>query len=334
MLSAGEQPATSSGATDILGRDASVRVSTMELPGVIIAAQPVANDARGDDWMRSIVDTVARHEGMRSARSTRRRGHRRRIRDALDLSRLSARPRLPSPVGGCRPRWARLPHRLVQRSWARDCRSGCIRTNAGIDVVRRMNWRSAAATANPRWAGSAQNRHSGPGLSGIRKRHHRTTTYPGCLGWCAYAACRTVEQMTDTITADLSVAPASRGGRRLPLKARNAILTADVVLAVGLLGDAAGYLAVAIRTSTIEDPGLVHDSAKTLNMFSLVFGIPLSFGVLLTGLALGLGTRWGVFRYPGSSPSLRSSCRSSSSARSSSDPAATSWSTAPTRPLG
>ena len=33
-------------------------------------------------------------------------------------------------------------------------------------------------------------------------------------------------------------------------------------------------------------------------MFSLVFGIPLSFGVLLTGLALGLGTRWGVFRYP------------------------------------
>ena len=30
----------------------------MELPGVIIAAQPVANDARVDDWMRSIVDTV------------------------------------------------------------------------------------------------------------------------------------------------------------------------------------------------------------------------------------------------------------------------------------
>lgn len=33
-------------------------------------------------------------------------------------------------------------------------------------------------------------------------------------------------------------------------------------------------------------------------MFSLVFGIPLSFGALLTGLALGLGTRWGVFKYP------------------------------------
>jgi hypothetical protein len=37
---------------------------------------------------------------------------------------------------------------------------------------------------------------------------------------------------------------------------------------------------------------------KTLNMFSLVFGIPLSFAALGSGIALGLGTRWGLFRYP------------------------------------
>jgi hypothetical protein len=30
----------------------------------------------------------------------------------------------------------------------------------------------------------------------------------------------------------------------------------------------------------------------------LVFGIPLSFAALGTGIALGLGTRWGLFRYP------------------------------------
>jgi hypothetical protein len=46
------------------------------------------------------------------------------------------------------------------------------------------------------------------------------------------------------------------------------------------------------------DPALVHDAVKTLNMFSLVFGIPLSFGALLTGLALGLGTRWGRVQVP------------------------------------
>jgi hypothetical protein len=33
-------------------------------------------------------------------------------------------------------------------------------------------------------------------------------------------------------------------------------------------------------------------------MFSLVFGIPLSLGAILSGLALGLGSKWGVFRYP------------------------------------
>jgi len=86
--------------------------------------------------------------------------------------------------------------------------------------------------------------------------------------------------------------------RRFPLRVRHAVLTAHIVFSVALLGDSAGFLAVAIRTSTLDDPALVRDSLKTLNMFSFVFGIPLSFAALLTGIALGLGTRWGVFRYP------------------------------------
>ena len=35
-----------------------------------------------------------------------------------------------------------------------------------------------------------------------------------------------------------------------------------------------------------------------LKTFALWFGIPLSFLALLSGLALGIGTRWGVFHYP------------------------------------
>jgi hypothetical protein len=89
-----------------------------------------------------------------------------------------------------------------------------------------------------------------------------------------------------------------RAPRRLSQGARKALLTAHIIVSVGLLGDSAGYLAVAIRTSTLDDPALVRDSVKTLNMFSLAFGIPLSFAALLTGVALGLGTRWGVFRHP------------------------------------
>jgi hypothetical protein len=57
-LSVGEPPATGSGATDILGRNASVRVSTMRLPGVIIAAEPVAKTTDIASWRASIIDTV------------------------------------------------------------------------------------------------------------------------------------------------------------------------------------------------------------------------------------------------------------------------------------
>jgi hypothetical protein len=32
-------------------------------------------------------------------------------------------------------------------------------------------------------------------------------------------------------------------------------------------------------------------------MFSVVFGIPLSFAALISGLTLGLGSKWGVLRH-------------------------------------
>jgi hypothetical protein len=70
------------------------------------------------------------------------------------------------------------------------------------------------------------------------------------------------------------------------------------MMSVGLLGDAAGFLAVAIRAARTDEPDVVVELVKVLNMFSLVFGISLSFGALLSGLTLGLGTKWGVFRYP------------------------------------
>jgi hypothetical protein len=33
-------------------------------------------------------------------------------------------------------------------------------------------------------------------------------------------------------------------------------------------------------------------------MFGFVFGIPLSFTALISGVTLGLGSKWGVLRYP------------------------------------
>ena len=85
---------------------------------------------------------------------------------------------------------------------------------------------------------------------------------------------------------------------RISPKARRWLLTAHIVTSVGLLGDSAGFMAVTIRASSTEDATLAASSYELLEMFSIVFGIPLSIASLSTGIALGLSSRWGVFRYP------------------------------------
>ena len=89
-----------------------------------------------------------------------------------------------------------------------------------------------------------------------------------------------------------------KAARLLPLRLRHAVLTAHIIISVGLLGDSAGFLAVAIRAARTEDPARLAELIGVLDMFSIVFGIPLSVGAILTGIVLGLGTRWRVFRYP------------------------------------
>jgi hypothetical protein len=92
--------------------------------------------------------------------------------------------------------------------------------------------------------------------------------------------------------------------RALSPSARRAVLTAHIIVSVGLLGDSAGFLAVAVRGVSTGDPELADASWTLLEMFSFVFGIPLSFAALITGVTLGLGTSWGVLRYPWTSAKL------------------------------
>jgi uncharacterized membrane protein len=78
---------------------------------------------------------------------------------------------------------------------------------------------------------------------------------------------------------------------------RRAVLTLHIIASVALLGDSAGFLAVALRAATTDDPALADASYELLAMFSVVFGIPLSMLSLASGIALGLGTKWGVFKH-------------------------------------
>jgi hypothetical protein len=95
---------------------------------------------------------------------------------------------------------------------------------------------------------------------------------------------------------DQTLAP-TRATWRLSPSARRAVLTAHIVASVGLLGDCAALLATAIRAATTSDPELAASAYELMGMFGMVFGIPLSFASLATGLALGLGGKWGVLRH-------------------------------------
>jgi uncharacterized membrane protein len=107
------------------------------------------------------------------------------------------------------------------------------------------------------------------------------------VGTCLCVVASTFEMADGTTTR-----------RFFPLRIRHAVLTAHIMMSVGLLGDSAGFLAVAIRARMTTDPAAVLEQVHVLRMFAFVFGIPLSVAALLSGVALGLGTRWGVFRYP------------------------------------
>jgi hypothetical protein len=85
--------------------------------------------------------------------------------------------------------------------------------------------------------------------------------------------------------------------RTLSPRVRRAVLTTHIIASVGLLGDVAAVLAVNVRAATSADAGFASASYELLQMFSVVFGIPLSFAALITGLTLGLGSKWGVLRH-------------------------------------
>lgn len=96
------------------------------------------------------------------------------------------------------------------------------------------------------------------------------------------------------------VAPDQQPGatpRRLSRRARHAVLVVHIAASVAILGDSAAFLAITLRARTLPDAE-AHASYEILGMLSLAFGIPLSFVALGTGIVLGIGTRWGVFRYP------------------------------------
>lgn len=82
-----------------------------------------------------------------------------------------------------------------------------------------------------------------------------------------------------------------RGPRR---GVRTALLSAHITISLGLLGADSGLLALTVAGQRGAPPVSVYPAAHMLGQWLLQ---PLAIASVVSGIALGLATRWGVFRY-------------------------------------
>jgi hypothetical protein len=79
----------------------------------------------------------------------------------------------------------------------------------------------------------------------------------------------------------------------LSRRMRRIVLTLHITGGVGLLGVCAVIVLADVRALTMDDPQPVYE----LMVSTPLLGIPLSFLSLVTGILLGLTSKWGVLRY-------------------------------------
>jgi hypothetical protein len=83
----------------------------------------------------------------------------------------------------------------------------------------------------------------------------------------------------------------------MPPYLRKFVLTAHVSSSVGWFGVVAVFLALGIVGLTSPDPQPVRGVYLVMEPAAWFILVPLAFASLLTGLALSLGTVWGLFRH-------------------------------------
>lgn len=84
-----------------------------------------------------------------------------------------------------------------------------------------------------------------------------------------------------------------------PLKrpARRSILVAHVAVSVGWLGLTVGLLALGLTAFLTRDAATAEAATRAMKVFSDWLVVPVSLLSLVSGLALALGTSWGLARH-------------------------------------
>lgn len=88
-----------------------------------------------------------------------------------------------------------------------------------------------------------------------------------------------------------------RATRRLTPTTHKLLLLLHIVVSVGWLGLNVGNLTLAITGLTTDDPGTQHAAFGAMYLIGGPLLIPVSLLALVSGVLLGMYTKWGLIRY-------------------------------------
>ncbi len=78
---------------------------------------------------------------------------------------------------------------------------------------------------------------------------------------------------------------------------RRFALAAHITVSVGWIGAVAGYIALDVVAATGQDAQTLRAAYLAMGWIAWYVIVPLALASLLTGLAMSLGTKWGLFRH-------------------------------------
>ncbi|MGB3439400.1 MAG: hypothetical protein WBA97_11675 [Actinophytocola sp.] len=89
----------------------------------------------------------------------------------------------------------------------------------------------------------------------------------------------------------------ARATRRLTPTRHKLLLLLHIVVSVGWLGLNVGNLTLAVTGLTTDDPGTQHAALGAMYLVGGPLLIPVSLLTLVSGVLLGMYTKWGLVRY-------------------------------------
>ncbi|MBY0217825.1 hypothetical protein [Paenibacillus illinoisensis] len=78
---------------------------------------------------------------------------------------------------------------------------------------------------------------------------------------------------------------------------RKLVLTLHVITTMGWLGSAAAYIPIGSYVLTNQDAEMIRSAIQIMSLIANFIVIPVAIISLLTGIALSLGTKWGLIRH-------------------------------------